>query len=303
MRLLLRSGAAIDSTDKNMWTPLICAAYSGASYVLSLHLSLFIYVYKYPTLSLLSIKIYIQLSFSAPLFSLTHSNTILSIYLSPFTGSLNVMLVLVAKGAHTSHLTNNGNSALHYLVRHADLDFHLLRKLLPHLLSIGGRDRTEYFTTLRNNYAETPLHSATLRGSSWGVAYILKNGCDSNVKTDRGFTPIHLAAKSGNIEVIRALLEAGANPTLDSAEGTPIAIAEGNGNPEIAEYLRNWIIDKESDEMIDGEHSDSGEKRLTFENFLIPAFWLGILRRHRAEDVTDHHSRFIENEMDLEGFC
>ena len=53
-----------------------------------------------------------------------------------------------------------------------------------------------------------------------------------------GFTPLHFAAREGQIETAAALLNAGAEPDAMAADGkTPLNLAIYNGHYELAEYL------------------------------------------------------------------
>lgn len=59
-------------------------------------------------------------------------------------------------------------------------------------------------------------HTALSEASSQGhidiVKYLLENGADPNSQSDTGRSPLWRAAFNGHIEVVKILLEAGANP-------------------------------------------------------------------------------------------
>ncbi len=63
-------------------------------------------------------------------------------------------------------------------------------------------------------------------------------GIDVNQKHYKA-TPLYNAASSGHVEIVRLLLENGANPNITSYdwEGTPLATAARSGNKLIVELL------------------------------------------------------------------
>lgn len=75
----------------------------------------------------------------------------------------------------------------------------------------------------RDAYQRTPLHA---HAGSWNgkVAVLLELGADPHAVDYQGDTPLHVAAKTGRDEAVRALLAAGARPeALNKAQMTPLA--------------------------------------------------------------------------------
>ncbi|GFR47298.1 hypothetical protein Agub_g8985, partial [Astrephomene gubernaculifera] len=52
----------------------------------------------------------------------------------------------------------------------------------------------------------TALHWCAAKGSVEGVAWLLQQGMDINVRNDDGATPLHAAARNGRLEAVEALL-------------------------------------------------------------------------------------------------
>ena len=119
----------------------------------------------------------------------------------------------------------------------------------PNLVDAGGRTalyaivdiRNEDWSTLPNRKAEDPLPSLEIvkallaRGANLDTPLTRslpgRSGMDSGDTTlGAGTTPLMRAARTGDAEVMRLLLEKGANPTLVTKEGnTALMLAAGIG--------------------------------------------------------------------------
>lgn len=70
------------------------------------------------------------------------------------------------------------------------------------------------------------------------VANLLKRGMDPNAVDPKGQPVLHIAAREGNLDVVKALVEAGADVDRRNAfKETPIMLASLAGSANIVEYL------------------------------------------------------------------
>ena len=94
--------------------------------------------------------------------------------------------------------------------------------------------------TVRGGDGFTPLHLAAFFGGVQAVDAILATGADPDADADNTFNvrPIHSASAVGDHASVRALLEAGANPNVTQEGGyTPLHTAAHSDDVELAALL------------------------------------------------------------------
>ena len=69
---------------------------------------------------------------------------------------------------------------------------------------------------------ETPLHAAVKIGDREVVRALLNSGADPNAMEGDGETPLHHAVRSDRVEIAEMLLIAGADPNARTMNGTPL---------------------------------------------------------------------------------
>jgi ankyrin repeat protein len=102
------------------------------------------------------------------------------------------------------------------------------------LLIAAGAD-----VNIPNNQGETPLHAAcTAGGPTECIELLIAAGADVNAQTEDGATPLHCACHRNKTHLVQALLEAGADPTIeDIYENLPQYVTD---KKEIRELINNF---------------------------------------------------------------
>lgn len=140
-----------------------------------------------------------------------------------------VVRQLLRQGADVNAAQGDGMTALHWAVRHGDIE-------LGRTIVYAGGD--VHAGTRIGRY--TPLHMAARSGDVGFVILLLEANADPNETTiNSGATPLHLAAASGDPGVLTALIQAGA--TVDAKESawgqTPLIFAAANNRVEAIRVL------------------------------------------------------------------
>ena len=76
----------------------------------------------------------------------------------------------------------------------------------------GYKDIFHDICCLFSQEQQTPLHIAARMGNVDNVLLLLQHGADPEAVTKDGYTPLHIAAKEGHEEVIGVLIDQSAAP-------------------------------------------------------------------------------------------
>jgi len=106
-----------------------------------------------------------------------------------------------------------------------------------------------------NNNGETPLHRAAMWGHDAAVKLLLEANANPDMyKNQRRWTPLHFAAKHGKSAVVLALLEGKCDPHMRDSNGrTPMELARRNKQPDVVLLLDKWL---EYQEDLEREQTD-----------------------------------------------
>lgn len=88
----------------------------------------------------------------------------------------------------------------------------------------------------------TAMHSAVSRLQSDVVRILLDAGANPNVRQSAGWTPLHAAAMNGDLTSVERLLASGTDPTATNEEGRSVAdLANESGDDATAERIRSAV--------------------------------------------------------------
>ena len=135
-------------------------------------------------------------------------------------GDIEVVRTLLRSGADANTAQPDGMTALHWAATRNDLE------IARTLLYAGATVRA---TTRLGGY--TPLHLASRAGNTEAAALLLEAGADPNAMTTTGVTAMHFAADSDAFGVVEALAAHGADVDARDAfaERTPLMFAAVRG--------------------------------------------------------------------------
>ncbi len=175
-------------------------------------------------------------------------------------GRFELVRYLASKGGKLDDRTTQGSSLVHFACYRGDVA--ALKELVSNGASLAaGCDQ----------FGNTPLVAAAMRGRTEMAAYLLDNGADPNETSHNGQSPLavsmiagssdlielllargadakgvdpfgnnalHRLAYRGSAELARLLVEKGCEIDLVNNEGlTPLLIAAERGNPDLTRYL------------------------------------------------------------------
>ncbi|XP_010291265.1 PREDICTED: ankyrin repeat domain-containing protein 16 [Phaethon lepturus] len=121
----------------------------------------------------------------------------------------------------------SGDTLLHHAARYGHRD------VLAYLVEVLGMD-IEVF----NDDYKRPLHEAASMGHEECVSYLLERDASVDCLKKADWTPLMMACTRQSVEVIKALVEHGANPLLKNKDGwNCFHIASREGHPQVLRYL------------------------------------------------------------------
>lgn len=170
------------------------------------------------------------------------------------SGDLEKVKALVKKGEDINQVQKSGTSAIMYAVQyvHKDVAAYLIEQgaNLDLETSMGGtalsraaeNNDVELMQLLLSNGASIttlPIIVAARKGNLDAVKVLVEHGADVDAQQSWGHTALMLASKEGHADVVRFLLDQGANYKLKDKNGNnALSLASQNDQLDIASLLK-----------------------------------------------------------------
>uniref|UniRef100_A0A3P9M9I3 non-specific serine/threonine protein kinase n=1 Tax=Oryzias latipes TaxID=8090 RepID=A0A3P9M9I3_ORYLA len=174
-------------------------------------------------------------------------------------GNIQIIEVLMRKGAEIQANDKSGANAVYYAARHGHVETlrFLHEKKCPlnvqdksgetalHVAArYGNVDVVSYLCTIQadpnlaDREQEIPLHCAAWHGYSAVARALCQAGCDVNATNREGESPLLTASARGFVDIVECLVEHRADLQATDKHGrTPLHLAAKNGSLEVVRHL------------------------------------------------------------------
>lgn len=149
--------------------------------------------------------------------------------------NLDICKILLKAGLDPNIKDSDGATAIHYASKKSGNI-----RILKLLIDFGAE-----VNIIDNKPGWTPLIYALHQNNIEGIKLLLKNGANLNIKYDFGYTSLHWAVLFyyRSPDMIKSLLEAGADPTIENEDGkTPLDLANEKNAIELVSLFDNYKL-------------------------------------------------------------
>ncbi len=143
-----------------------------------------------------------------------------------FNGHEETAMMLLSRGANVRARTSRGYEPIHWAALNG------YTRAVRFILDKGGNPNAQ------TDYGWTPLLQAASRGHAEIVRILIQKGAVVNHAEHEGWTALHKACANGHVEVVRLLVQHGADTRLRAASGvTPLELAMKTKDFELLKAL------------------------------------------------------------------
>jgi len=155
-------------------------------------------------------------------------------------GKKDIAKYLLSIGADYNICTRGGWSITHVACEKGNLE--ILKLIIESLPDDSSRNE---FVNKQSDNGETPLFLACKHDKKDMAEYLLSIGADCFIQDDFGYGPMHVVARNGSLEVLKALLGISTGNTmqprlvngLGAGDATPLWIACQYGHLNVVQFL------------------------------------------------------------------
>ena len=154
------------------------------------------------------------------------------LHLASVKGFFELVEYLIAKEANINAKGKLGETPLHVALQHDQ------NKIIEYLIEKGADVNSVCWF---KKWA--PIHAASMCRSPSNVELLIKNGANIEAKTDEGSTPLLLASQIGHLEMVKCLVQLGAqvntiaNVPPCGKDVSPLWLAQDCGHNDVVKYL------------------------------------------------------------------
>nr|AYV89281.1 death-associated kinase 1 isoform X2 [Tetranychus evansi] len=160
----------------------------------------------------------------------THGETV--VHVAAGLGQLEILKLLIKKGADFTLVDNHGDSAIYWAARQGHTQ--IIRYLYEKGLNVDSK----------NKAGETAVHVAARYGHADAIEQLCKCGANVNVADDHGETALHIAVWHGFPRIVHVLGEVGAQANVKNKEDeTALHCAAARGHIESVRCLLEIGVD------------------------------------------------------------
>ncbi len=113
-----------------------------------------------------------------------------------------------------------------------------LKQIFARLREVGDFPEADFSdVNVCRSDGDNALHCVVGWGDLPAARVLIDAGIDVNRSGDLGYTPLHIACMKGNVEMVKLLIDRGADIFAFSEGDTPFAVARHGGQDEICDLL------------------------------------------------------------------
>lgn len=169
---------------------------------------------------------------STDLVNATNASGTTALHLACQLGSLEIVEVLIEANANVNARDDSRNTPLHFAAELPNV------KMIKRLLAAGAR------VNVTNEEGLTPLHNACAHEDLKATRLLVEAKANINAKKESGCgdTPLHVAVRESNVEMVDWLIKLGASATAaNSQKRTPLHLVSSKGLPMVVTIFQNVL--------------------------------------------------------------